>query len=162
MLGNETAGAGMIFLRLALAYAASAAVAVVAASAFISQRIIAEQSAVGGAYTAAQQIEAFLLNLPGLAAGGYGVALAVALLVAFAVAALLKRVLKPLSAIAYPIAGAAAALGVLWLINTYLAPPGVGGAIPGARSGFELALQALAGAIGGLAFELLRPRARAA
>lgn len=148
----------MRVLRVVLAYAAAALVATLAASAFISQRIIAEQAAVGGRYSIGQQIEAFMLNLPGLAAGGYTPALAIALFVAFVVAALVKRVAKPLAAIAYPTAGAAAALAIIWVINTFLAPPGVGGAIPGARSGLELTLQALAGALGGLAFELLRPK----
>lgn len=150
----------MGFLRVVGAYLASVVAAMLAAVAFISQRIIAEQTAVGGEYSLAEQINAFVLNLPGLVSGGYGAALAVALLVGFAVAALVKRLLKPLAPIAYPLAGAAAVVGVILLINQFLAPPGVGGAIPGARSALELALQGFAGAFGGLIFAMLLPKPR--
>ena len=51
----------------------------------------------------------FLLNLQGLATGSpFAGILAVAFAIAFAVAAGLKRVLTPLAAIAYPLAGAVA------------------------------------------------------
>jgi hypothetical protein len=144
--------------KLLGAFVAAAMVAYVAAVAFISENVISEQIAVGGVYTVQQELEAFGLNLIGLAARGYGPVLAIGLLLAFVAAAMIKRVLRPLAPIVYPVAGAAAVLSVLLLIDRFMAPPGIGGAIPGARSSLEIGLQSLAGALGGIAFELLRPR----
>lgn len=150
----------MRFVGVIVAWLVSVVVANLAAVALITERVIAEQKAVGAEYNAAEALEAFALNLPGIVSGGYGIAIGIALLVAFPVAALVKRVLRPLAPIAYPVAGAAAVVGVLMLINQFAAPPGVGGAIPGARSTLELALQALAGGLGGLVFEIMRPKSR--
>jgi hypothetical protein len=147
----------MHILRSFAAYAVGVLVTFFTGSAFITWRIIAEQEAVGAQYDATDAIRDFSLNVPGLVSGGFGPVLAIALFVGFLVAAVLKRILTPLSPIAYPLAGAAAVLAALVIIGAVMAP-GVGGAIPGARSPLELGLQALAGALGGLAFEFLRPR----
>ncbi len=141
------------------AWWAAAAITFVVAAGFITLRIIADQAAVGADYGSADWLQAYWMNLSGLAPL-YGVVVAVALAIGFLVAAVLKRVLRPLAPIAYPLAGAAAVVALIWIVNNYAAPPGVGGAIPGARSPLELALQAVAGAIGGIAFEYFRPKAR--
>ena len=71
------------------------------------------------------------------------------------VAYFLKRILKPLAVIAYPVAGAAAMGTILGALEVVY--PGVG-AIGGAQSTVGIALQCLAGAIGGIIFMVLRPR----
>ncbi|MEM1053217.1 MAG: hypothetical protein AAGI28_14090 [Pseudomonadota bacterium] len=72
----------------------------------------------------------------------------VALLLGFAVAAMVKRFLPSLASAAYPIAGAAAlgmVLGLMyWQFQTV--------PISGARSGFGFASQVIAGGIGGWIF----------
>ncbi|WP_298335172.1 hypothetical protein [uncultured Erythrobacter sp.] len=72
----------------------------------------------------------------------------VALILGFAVAALMKRFLPSLSSVAYPIAGAAALgliLGLMY-IQFQTVP------ISGARSGLGFASQVVAGGIGGWIF----------
>jgi hypothetical protein len=142
------------------AYVVAVLVTFFTGAAFITWRNIAEQAAVGAQYDANEALMDFALNVPGLLSGGFGPVMAIALFVGFLVAALLKRVLKPLAPIAYPLAGAAAVLAAILIIGAVMAP-GVGGAVPGARSSLELALQALAGALGGLVFEILRPKSAA-
>lgn len=146
----------MAIIRTFGAFVVAVAVALLAASAFFTWRVIAAQQAVGAEYTMGQQAETFLMNFTGLAPQ-YGAILGVALAVGFLVAFVLKRILRPLAPIAYPLAGAAAVVAAILLINHFMAP-GVGGAISGARDSFGLALQGLAGAIGGLAFAAMHPR----
>jgi len=86
----------------------------------------------------------------------YGAIIAIALLFGFVVAFGVKRILKPLAPIAYPTAGAAALLVMLILVEQQLG--GGAGVIGGARDAFGLALQCLAGFIGGGLFAVLRPR----
>jgi hypothetical protein len=81
------------------------------------------------------------------------------LLVGFLVAAGLKRILTPLAPVAYPIAGAAAVVAAIWLIENVVAGGGVG-AIGGARDALGMALQGLAGLAGGTVFAALRGRPR--
>ena len=78
----------------------------------------------------------------------YLVIILVAFLIAFLVAAILKRFLPKLSAIAYPIAGAAAigaTLGLMYIM--FQTVP-----ISGARSALGFLSQVLAGAFGGWIF----------
>lgn len=97
----------------------------------------------------------FLLNLQGLATGSpFAGILAVAFAIAFAVAAGLKRVLTPLAAIAYPLAGAVAVPALLVIVENVMIGGGVG-AFFGARGATGLLLQAVAGAGGGLVFSLV-------
>ena len=145
----------MGILRIALAYLAAAAATYVASSIFYTQQILAKQAEIGAVYTASQQAATYFANLTGL--GLLGAMFAIGLAIAFVIAAILKRVLKPLAPIAYPLAGAAAVWTVIYLIETVMAPGGVG-AIGGARGVSGMALQALAGAIGGFVFAALLPR----
>ena len=142
-------------LRLFLSYVIAAIVAYTAAAAFYTQQILSKQAEIGAVYTAAQTRETYLDNFLGLT--DYGLVLAIALLTGFIVAAGFKRVVRPLAPLAYPIAGAAAVVMAIYLIETLMAGGGAG-AIGGARGPVGLALQGLAGAIGGLVFETLRPR----
>jgi hypothetical protein len=147
----------MRILRIAGAYVAAAATTYVAAAAFYTQQIIAKQAAIGMVYTPGQQAGTYLANFTGLWL--YGSMLAVGLLIGFAVAAGVKRVLKPLAPIAYPAAGAAAVLTVIMLIEAQRG--GGAGVIGGARDAPGMALQALAGALGGLVFALAKGRGAA-
>ena len=146
----------MRLARTAAAYLAGAATTFVAGAAFYSQQVIARQESVGAVYTLAQQKAAYAANFAGLVAP-YGVVLSIALLLGFAVAFGAKFILKPLAPVAYPLAGAAAVYTAIWLIETTAAAGGAG-AIGGARDALGLTLQCLAGALGGLVFELLRPK----
>lgn len=147
----------MKVLRIIGAYVAAAAVTYLAAAIFYTQQIIAKQSAIGAAYTPAQQVETYLANFLGLSL--YGEVIAAALLIGFVLAAGLKRVLKPLAPVAYPLAGAAAVLAVIVLIENTAAAGGAG-AIGGARDALGLALQGLAGALGGMVFAAIAIRRR--
>ena len=86
-----------------------------------------------------------------------GTVFSIALIIGFIVAFALKRLIKPLAMIAYPLAGAAAVVAAIYLVETTMAKGGAG-AIWGARDPIGLALQGLAGAFGGTVFALLRPR----
>ena len=85
--------------------------------------------------------------------GSYASVMLIALLVAFPVALLVKAVLKPLAPIAYPVAGAAAVGLVVYLIYKTQGP----GAVAAIREPVGIALQMLAGLVGGIVFSLLRP-----
>jgi predicted Co/Zn/Cd cation transporter (cation efflux family) len=130
------------------------AVTYVAATAFYTQQVIAKQAAIGAIYSTSQQIDTFTQNFTGLWI--FGAMIAIALLVGFIVAYFVKRLVKPLAPVAYPAAGAAAMLVMLTLIEQQLG--GGAGVIGGARDAIGLALQALAGFIGGAVFSFKRPR----
>lgn len=142
-------------IRIIGAYIAAAIVTYTAAAVFYTQQIIAKQAEIDMVYTPTQQAETYLANFLGL--GVYGAVLSIALLIGFVIAAILKRILKPLAPIAYPLAGAAAVLAAIYLIETTAATGGAG-AIGGARDALGLSLQALAGALGGLVFAVIAAR----
>ena len=148
----------MRFARMGLAFIAAAVTTFVLASVFYTQQVLAKQAAIGARYTAGQQVETYIDNLIGLAPA-YGVVLAVALLIGFLVAAIVKRVLVPLAPVAYPIAGAAAVFTAVWAIENLVAGGGVG-ALGGARDALGIALQCLAGFAGGVVFAVARGRAQ--
>lgn len=102
--------------------------------------------------------ETYGMNVTGLATGSPFIAiLGVCFAVAFAIAAVLKRILKPLAPVAYVIGGAAALPALYYLVENVMLGGGVG-AFFGARDPSDLALQALAGAAGGLVFTLIAVR----
>ncbi len=149
----------MGIIRTAIAFLLAAVAAVAASSAFYTQQVIAKQAAIGAVYTPGQQAATYIDNLRGLALDGapsFGMIAAIALAIGFAVAFVVKRILRPLAPVAYPIAGAAALAGVIHLINNVMFGGGTG-AIGGARDAYGLALQGVAGGLGGLVFALLRP-----
>ena len=144
----------MKIAKTIFAYVLSVAVTYVLATAFYTQQVIAKQAAIGAVYSTSQQIDTFVQNFTGLWI--FGAMIAIALLVGFVVAYFVKRILKPLAPVAYPVAGAAAMLGMLVLIEQQLG--GRAGIIGGARYAVGLALQSLAGFAGGAVFAFKRPR----
>jgi len=104
-------------------------------------------------YTTGQRVEALLSNVSGLWV--YGAIMTIGFLFAFLVAAGLRRVLRPLAPLAYPLAGAAAMAAILVLVEQQLG--GGAGVIGGARTPLGFGLQCLAGAFAGLVFAALRP-----
>jgi len=150
----------MSIIRTFAAYLLGVAVTYVFAAVFYTQQVIAKQQAIGAVYTPEQSLSFLMENLYGLGfrdVPSLGITIAVALAIGFAVAFVLKRILKPLAPIAYPIAGAAAVIALItWIEST--AAGGGAGAIGGARGAMGLALQGLAGFLGGTAFAFVRPR----
>lgn len=140
--------------QTAIAYILAVLTTYVIAAGFYTQQVIAKQTAIGMEFTSGQQFNNYLSNITGLWV--YAAMIAIALLVAFIVAAGVKRVLKPLAAIAYPVAGAAAMLVMLILIERQLG--GGAGIIGGARDALGISLQCFAGFLGGGLFAMLRPR----
>jgi len=141
-------------IKTAIAYLLSVIAAYLLSVAFYTQQVIAKMQAVGAVYSGQQQINTFVDNLTGL--WQLASMIAVALMIAFVVAFFVKRVLKPLAPIAYPAAGGAAILLMLYLIEQQLG--GGAGVIGGARDATGLALQTLAGFLGGAVFAFMRPR----
>jgi len=141
-------------IKTAIAYLLSVIAAYLLSVAFYTQQVIAKMQAVGAVYSGQQQINTFVDNLTGL--WQLAAMIAVALMIAFVVAFFVKRVLKPLAPIAYPAAGGAAILLMLYLIEQQLG--GGAGVIGGARDATGLALQTLAGFLGGAVFAFMRPR----
>ena len=141
-------------IKTAIAYLLSVIAAYLLSVAFYTQQVIAKMQAVGAVYSGQQQINTFVDNLTGL--WQLAAMIAVALLIAFVVAFFVKRILKPLAPVAYPVAGGAAILLMLYLIEQQLG--GGAGVIGGARDATGLALQTLAGFLGGAVFAFMRPR----
>ena len=139
--------------RTAIAFILTVLTAYVLAVGFYTQQVIAGQSFIQ--YTPVQQVETFAYNLGGL--WKYGATIVVALLIAFGVAALVRRILTPLAPVAYPVAGAVAIPLTVVLIEQVLG--GGAGIMSGARGPVGLALQGLAGLAGGAVFAVLRPHA---
>lgn len=152
----------MRIIRIIAAYLAAAIVTVTLACVFYTLRVLEQQAEIGAVYTPGQQFETYVDNLVGLTVGtmpSYGFVLAIALLIGLVVAAGVKRIIKPLAPIAYPVAGAAAVYTTIWAIETFMTGGG-GGAIGGARDALGLAMQCLAGAIGGFVFAIARGGSR--
>ena len=144
----------MGLFRTIIAFFASAVVTFVLAAIFYTQQVLAKQAEIGAVYSQRQQFETLIDNMAGLAPS-YGLILTIALLIGFAVAAGVKRILKPLAPIAYPTAGAAAVFTAIWLIENVVIGGGVG-VIGGARDALGIALQCLAGFAGGAVFAFAR------
>ncbi len=141
----------MAFRRTAIAFILTALTAYGLAVGFYTQQVIASQSFIR--YTPAQAFETFAYNLAGL--WMYGVVIAIALMIGFIVAALVKRVLRPLAPVAYPVAGALAIPLTVVLIEQVLG--GGAGVMSGARGPVGLALQGVAGFAAGVVFSVIRP-----
>ncbi len=155
----------MRVFRVVAAFLGSVVITFVLASGFYTQQVLAKRAEIGAVYTTEQQIGVYLDDFIGLAPSwdkstgfdpGYGGVLAVGLLIGFLVAAGVKRILVPLAPIAYPVAGAAAVFVVLWAVETFVAKGS--GAFEGASGPVGIALQCLAGFVGGLVFALARGR----
>ncbi|MEM9704854.1 MAG: hypothetical protein AAF850_02115 [Pseudomonadota bacterium] len=147
----------MALVQTAIAFIVGVVVTVLASAGFYTQQIVAAQQALGVSYPSEIVFQLFQNNLVGLAANGLGAVFAIALLIGFVVAFGLKRVLRPLAPIAYPVAGAAAVIGAILLIEYWWAGGGAG-VFGGARTPVGLALQGVAGGVGGALFAFLRPK----
>ena len=144
----------MNIVRTAVAFGAAIIATYSVAVFFFTQQVIAKQAEIGAVYSFEQKTDTFLQNLMGLGPS-YGVVLVIALLLGFLIAAGVKRILKPLAPIAYPVAGAAAVFTAIYLIENTIAAGGVG-ALGGARGLVGIGLQCFAGFVGGGVFALLR------
>lgn len=139
-------------LAFILAVATTYGVAVV----FLTQQVFEKRAAIGAVYTRDQQITTLVDNLVGLASA-YGAVLSIALLLGFLIAAGVKRILKPLAPLAYPVGGAAAVYTAIFLIEN-IAASGGAVAMEGARGAVGMGLQSFAGFIGGVVFAVTRGR----
>lgn len=138
-------------VKSTIAFSASLATTYILASIFYTMQILSAQAQFGATYTPQQQAETYLTNFTGLWL--YGVMIAIALGVAFVVAWMLKKALKPLALLAYPIAGGAAIYVLLILVESQLG--GGAGIIGGARTATGVLLQCLTGVAGGITFSIL-------
>ena len=144
-------------IRTVFAYIASVLVTYVTAAVAQSQFILARQEAlIGKSIPVSDRLAFTWSDLIGLAVPSalplsYPMIIGVALLIAYPVAALVGRILKPLRAIRYPAAGAAALFSMLSLMDAAF------GAMPisGASTFGGLLSQAAAGGVGGLLFQAL-------
>jgi hypothetical protein len=146
----------MAFIRIPAAFVLAVVAATVFGSLFSSYMTQSALIAAGAEFPVADRFSSAMSDFVGIAPA-YGVVIAIALGVGFLVAAILRRVIKPLAPVAFPIAGAAAVGAALALmsIQYYSTTP-----IAGARGALGFALQCLAGGIGGFVFAgLLRRRA---
>lgn len=134
--------------RLVLGYVAALVATDIFASVFHTQMVLAALAGAGGIFEMGTRLGMTAFDLRGLAFS-YGVIIAIALAIGFAVAWVVKKFLPPLAPIAYPTAGAAA-MGVALSIMSMA----FGGTTPiaGARGPEGFALQCLAGALGGVIF----------
>jgi hypothetical protein len=144
----------MAAIRILIGYLAAVVATTGLASALHTHMVVAALRKSGAVIPTDAQLGMTATDLAGLAPQ-YGVVIGIALLIGFAIAALLRRMLKRLAPIAYPLAGAAAiavALTAMGMAFDGITP------IAGARSTLGLALQCLAGAIGGLIFSIIAVR----
>ena len=144
----------MTVVRILLGFLAAVAAAFVLASAFHTHMVIDALGDAGAVVSLDRRLTMTANDLVGLAPQ-FGAVVAIALAVGFLVAAGLRRVLKPLAPLAYPLAGAVA-LGVA-LTAMSAAFDGIT-PIAGARTTLGFALQCLAGAVGGLVFSAVAVR----
>ena len=143
-------------LGLLFAWALSAVVAYVLAAVASQQVVLAGVSryeAVGLSENVRTTLDAIVAQPIGTL---YLAVIAIGFAVAFYVANLVKAALPALSGIAYPTAGAVAIVAALVLMRAqYDIVP-----ILGAQSTLGFWLQVLAGVVGGVVFELARPKDR--
>lgn len=144
----------MNIIRLALGYGLATIVTVALAAGFHTQMVIGALEKAGASVPMNDRIAMTASDFAGLAPQ-LGAVIAIGLLIGFLIAAGLKRVLTPLAAVAYPLAGAAAVGVALTLMS--MAFDGIT-PIAGARTAVGFGLQCLAGFIGGLVFSAVAVR----
>ena len=135
------------------AFVIAVLVTYLAGSALSTQMILQEVSSFGVPVDFATRITATVHDLAGLAVT-YLPIIAIALIVAYPVTALVLRFVPGPRALAYAIGGAAALFALHSLMFAVLGMH----PLPATRSGFGMALQAVAGAIGGWAFARIARR----
>lgn len=138
-------------LRYVLAFLMAVMACVILASIFSTQRVISQLNASGGSSGLSERLSMAVYDLIHFAPL-YGVFIFLALLIAFLAGGLVYRIAKFGRVIVYAVAGAMA-IGVMLFAmkQVFFGVPIVGGA----RDGLGLALQILAGGIGGYVFHRL-------
>ncbi len=142
----------MGFFRNVFAWVLAAMLGYLAASTFSTHFVLADLAALGAPITIQQRISTTLSDL--LGTYQYLAVILLGYAVAFFVASLVKAMLPMLGRIAYPVAGAFAIWAALSLMEWQYGTVPIGGG----RSDIGFLFQILAGGIGGLAFEVLRPK----
>ncbi len=143
----------MSILRLAVAFPVAVAATFVATSVVHTEFVLAGLASIGAPAPLDLNLATVVGDVAGLAPALAPV-VAIALALGFVVAAGLKRVLKPLAGIAYPLAGFAAMATALYAMKlSYHTTP-----LAGARSDAGYVLICLAGALGGYAFAACLPK----
>jgi hypothetical protein len=143
----------MAIIRILIGFIAAVAIAAAAGSVLQTQMVIGRFPADVPLSTRLSMTWGDLVGL----GPQYASVLAIGFAIAFLVAALLRRVLKPLAPLAYPLAGAAAVGAALLLMPIALDLPGLT-PLAGTRDGLGFLLQCLAGAAGGVIFDMLARR----
>jgi hypothetical protein len=147
-------------LRAILAYLAASAATFAAASFAHTQMVLNELAAMGAPVDAGLRFTTAVSDMIGLLASGsppgiFAIIIAVGMLVAFPVAALVTYLAPHLRWFVFMVAGAVAMFVIFTALKSALGTVG----LFGARGTLGLALQMGAGALGGLVFTLLKPRA---
>ena len=137
------------------AFACAVLVTYLVASTLSTQMILHEVSSFGMTVDIATRVGATLHDLSGLAVI-YLPMIAITLIVAYPVTALVLRFVPGPRALAYAVGGAAALFALHSLMFAVLGMH----PLPATRSGLGMALQAVAGAIGGWAFARIAPPRR--
>jgi hypothetical protein len=139
-------------IRTLTAYLAAVLVTYVVAAFAATQSVMNALQGLGAPVTAGVRLDAAWHDLLGMASS-YLPIIAIALLIAFPVAALISRALPRLRLLAYPLAGAVAVLAVhLILQQLFNITP-----VAATRTAGGLLLQVLCGAVGGWVFVRLLP-----
>lgn len=148
----------MALIRTIIAYLLAVAGTFIGASTFHTHQILSGLRKLGVEISLGQQATATLDDLVGFTVRSdvgvsFPIIIAAGMLVAFLVAEILKKLLRPLAPYAYMIAGAAAMASIILLMVTaFQITP-----IAGARGTMGLVLQGFAGLIGGTIFTILKP-----
>jgi len=145
----------MRVLKVIGAFLLAFAAAFVGVSLAHTEFVLAGLSAVGAAPSLADNLRTCVADIGGLFPS-LGPVLAIALAIGFVVAAGLKRVLTPLAGVAYPVAGfTAMATALIAMRASFHTTP-----LAGARGPEGFVVICLMGALGGLVFSMLLPKAK--
>lgn len=144
----------MRFLGVLFAWIAASVVAYLLGAAASSMVVLEGVRSVGRAASFEDRLGMIVHDWGAMYA--YLVVILIGFAIAFFVADLIKSLVPALAGIAYPTAGAVAIVAALLIMRASF------GVVPilGAQDGLGLWLQIGAGVIGGVVFELLRPKAR--
>lgn len=147
-------------LRALIAYLIAVAATFAAASFAHTQMVLNELAAMGAPVDAGLRLTTALSDMIGLIANGsppgiFVIIIALGMLIAFPAAGLVARLAPGLRWFVFMVAGATAMFAIFALLKSQLGTVG----LFGARGTMGLALQMGAGALGGLIFSVLKPRA---
>ncbi|NHK28303.1 hypothetical protein FF098_010335 [Parvularcula flava] len=144
----------MRFFGNIFAWVLASAIAYAFASIFQTQMVLAQLADLGATITFDTRLETTLSDLAGLWL--YSIVIATGFAIGFFVASLVKALLPFLSPIAYIVAGVASLALALFLMEVFV--PGNEIPISSAQRTTGYILQLVAAGIGGLVFELARPK----